>query len=133
MQLLLKRIQLDSDCTIGALFVDGVQECYTCEDEERKVKIFGHTAIPRGTYKMIVDHSEHFNRDLPHVLNVPGFEGVRIHPGNRPEDTEGCILPGLMRLPKSVGQSVLAFNPLFEKIKNALERGEGVQITIEGA
>lgn len=134
MQLLLKRIQLDSDCTIGALFVDGVQECWTCEDEERLTgpKVFGETCIPRGKYDITVTYSPHFNRDLPLLLGVPNYSGVRIHPGNTPADTEGCILPGLDRNHSGVGRSVLAFNGLFAKIQAALARKEGVQITIEG-
>lgn len=134
MELVLKRIQLDGDCTIGALFVNGVQECFTCEDRERLTgpKVFGQTCIPRGKYDIAITYSPHFNRDLPELANVPNFEGVRIHPGNTPADTEGCLLPGLDRLPKGVGRSVAAFNPLFDAIKVALANGEKVSISIEG-
>ena len=64
------------------------------------------------------------------LLAVPGFEGVRIHPGNTAADTEGCLLPGRVRLGKSVGQSVLAFNDLFARINDAQRRRELVTIDI---
>lgn len=134
MELVLKRIQLDSDCTIGALFVNGVQQCFTCEDEERLQgpKVFGETCIPRGKYDITITYSPHFKRDLPLLLNVPDYDGVRIHPGNFPSDTEGCLLPGLQRLPKGVGQSVAAFNPLYEQIEAAFNAKEPITIEITG-
>jgi hypothetical protein len=138
MKLTLNRLQVDAACTIGQLLVDGEAECYVLEDKVREVrgqpvsswKIYGQTAIPVGTYAVIIDHSEHFGRDLPHILNVPGFEGVRIHPGNTAKDTEGCLLVGLDRLADSVGRSRLAFDALFPKIQRALANGELVNIEI---
>lgn len=133
MKLKLTRAQFEPTCTIGRLAVDGVPECYTLEDYVRPTgapKVFGQTAIPAGTYRVIVDRSEHFGRDLPHVLNVPGFEGIRIHPGNTDKDTEGCILVGMDRLADSIGRSRLAFDALFPKIQQALARGELVSIEV---
>jgi len=134
MKLTLKRIQLSKGCTIGALYIDGRMYCFTCEDEERLTgpKVFGETAIPRGSYDIIINHSDHFNRMLPLLLGVPNYSGVRIHPGNKPADTEGCVLPGLDRLPMGVGRSVLAFNPLFDKITAAKSAAQSVSIDIVG-
>jgi hypothetical protein len=137
MKIELDRVQQDVDVTIGALSVDGDFHSWTCEDAVREVqgkpvadwKIKGKTAIPRGTYKIQITPSARFKRDLPLLIDVPGFTGVRIHPGNTAEDTEGCLLPGLDRLGKSVGRSRLAFDSLFIKIKEAVRKGE--QITIE--
>jgi hypothetical protein len=50
--------------------------------------------ILTGKYKVIVDRSNRFNRDLPLLIDVVGFTGVRIHRGNTAKDTQGCILPG---------------------------------------
>ena len=72
-------------------------------------------------------------RLLPILVAVPGFKGVRIHPGNTAADTEGCLLPGRVRLGKSVGQSVLAFNDLFARINDAARRHELVTIDIFSA
>ncbi len=94
------------------------------------VKVPGKTAIPAGMYRVIVNRSERFSRlaghdvFLPLLLDVPRFDGVRIHTGNRPEDTEGCVLVGLLREPGSVGQSLMAFKPLAAKIIAATQ-GDG--------
>ena len=63
-------------------------------------------------------------------IDVPGFSGIRIHPGNRPGDTDGCLLPGQTRQPSSVGNSVLACGALQMKLSAALSAGEPVTITI---
>lgn len=120
-------------CTLGRLVVDGKFECHTLEDVVRKEKIYGETAIPAGVYEVIINFSNRFKRDLPLLVNVPGFEGIRIHPGNVAADTYGCILPGKTRTTNSVGSSVLAFNALYAKILKAWVRGENIQITIKGA
>jgi hypothetical protein len=132
-KLTLQRQWPDAACTIGRLFVDGVPECYTLEDFMRppgSPKVYGQTAIPAGTYGVIVTHSPHFGRELPLLVNVPGFDGVRIHPGNTASDTEGCILVGVDKLPDSIGRSRIAFDALFPKIVAALARGELVSIEV---
>lgn len=121
MKLSLKRIDKREDCTIGELYVDGKFECYTLEDVVREdgVKILGQTAIPEGTYEVVISLSPRFQKLLPLLLNVPNFEGVRIHTGNTAADTEGCILVGRKRLVNSIGESRLAFDALFPKIQAA--------------
>lgn len=133
MKLTLNRVQFEAACTIGQLLVDGNPACYTLEDLVRAPsapKVFGQTAIPAGTYGVIVTHSPHFGRDMPLLVNVPGFEGVRIHPGNTAADTEGCILVGMDRLADSIGRSRLAFEPLFGRIQGALAAGQTVSIEV---
>lgn len=123
--------------TIGSLFLNGEFFCYTLEDKVRqpdksdpnylnvaKWKVKGETAIPAGAYPVIVSRSNRFQRDLPEVLGVPGFSGIRIHPGNTSEDTEGCILVGT-EVTKGkqfldgvfLSNSRTAFNALFTEIK----------------
>lgn len=85
--------------TEGKLYIDDVFECYTIEDEDRHleaggIKIPAVTAIPKGSYEVVLSMSPRFKRILPEVLNVPGFTGVRIHSGNSSKDSEGCILVG---------------------------------------
>jgi len=132
MELLLTRKWLTGNSTIGELCVDGNFECYTLEDTVRDEKIPGETAIPEGRYKVIIDHSQRFNRDLPLLLNVPQFEGIRIHVGNYPHDTDGCILVGQTRDQDFIGNSKVAFNALFEKLQIAVQSGE-VFITVTQA
>jgi hypothetical protein len=122
MELQLIRTERSGNSTIGELSVDGKFECYTLEDLERPVKIKGDTAIPVGRYEVIINQSQRFGRLLPLLLNVPEFEGVRIHPGNTATDTEGCILVGETKGEASIGQSRAAFQQLFDKLKIALER-----------
>lgn len=117
MKLLLKRLHRTESSTIGELYVDGVFECYTLEDIERDVKIKSETAISKGTYKVIVTMSNRFKRLLPLLMNVPDFQGVRIHAGNTNHDTEGCILVGQTRSNDFIGKSRKAFDNLFKKMQ----------------
>lgn len=126
MKLHLKRLHKTEFSTIGELTVDGLFQCYTLEDKEREVKIKSETAIPRGTYKVIINQSARFKTLLPLLLDVPGFEGIRIHPGNTNHDTEGCILVGKTRGTDFIGKSRKAFAELFAKMKLA----ESITITI---
>ena len=98
MRLILKRLYLKTDYTIGKLYMDGKYFCDTLEDQVRDLtkekKIPGKTAIPAGTYEIVVNVSPRFKRKLPRLLDVPGFDGILIHRGNTAEDTAGCILVG---------------------------------------
>ena len=51
---------------------------------------------------------------MPLLLNVPGFEGVRIHAGNTAKDTHGCILVGLQRDRDTILQSRDAYDLVME-------------------
>jgi len=121
MLITIKRLYKTENSTIGELLVDGLFECFTLEDKEREVKIKGETAIPKGEYKVIINESNRFKRELPLLLNVPNFEGVRIHSGNTNHDTEGCILVGQSRNKNYIGQSRKAFDKLFKKMQKAKE------------
>ena len=119
MQITVKRLHKTDTSTIGELLIDGIFECYTLEDIERPVKIKAETAIPKGTYKVIINQSNRFKRLMPLLLNVPNFEGVRIHAGNTNHDTEGCILVGRTRSKDFIGQSRKAYEKLFKKMQAA--------------
>ena len=90
--------------TPGVVYANGLKFCVSCEDADRKLekvgtgaKIKGVTAIPRGKYKLVTSMSRRFGKVLPEVLEVPGFEGIRFHGGNKAENSEGCILIGQVR------------------------------------
>jgi Family of unknown function (DUF5675) len=125
-------------CTLGSLYVDGEFECFTLEDTVREVpeqavekwKVAGETAIPAGAYKVVVTLSARFGKALPLLMDVPGFQGVRIHSGNVAADTEGSILVGNRRMESAVLGSRVAFQALFAKIQAAVMRDEPVQIRI---
>lgn len=126
MKLSLIRKSRSEDFTLGELFIDGQFFCYTVEDKVRPLgeKVLGKTAIPVGNYKMIINMSNHFKKEMPLLLNVPGFEGVRIHSGNTADDSEGCIIIGMVKTENGVGMSRVAFTKLMDKIK-------GKELTIE--
>lgn len=136
MELRVNRFKYGSKSTLGSLFIDGARECYTLEDVVRKdgTKVDGQTAIPAGTYNVIIDSSVRFKRDMPHVLDVPGFTGIRIHSGNTDEDTEGCILLGTaLSGDDFISGSHDAFNTFFPKLKAALDSGEIVTLMVYDA
>lgn len=113
--------------TFGVLFVDGRFECFTLEDAIREIpgqpvsswKVAQQTAIPAGRYRLIITPSHRFQRPLPLLVDVPGFAGVRMHPGNTVADTEGCVLVGKDRQAGRVLQSRIAFEALFAKLAAA--------------
>jgi hypothetical protein len=117
MELKLERDELREDCTLGKLFVDNVFFCYVVEDKVRPEKIKAVTAIPYGRYKVIVNMSNRFKKLMPLLIDVPFFEGVRIHAGNTAKDTEGCLIVGMARTENGVGLSRVAFTKLMEKLK----------------
>lgn len=124
-----KRTKLTDKFTLGELFIDGVHFCYTVEDKVRPIgeKVFGETAIPYGTYKVIINHSNHFGKDMPLLLSVPNFEGVRIHSGNTAADSEGCIIIGMVQTEIGVGMSRVCFTKLMDKLKGVTD----IKLTIE--
>jgi hypothetical protein len=138
MELKVVRNIFTPNSTIGKLYINNEFECYTLEDCQREVanvpvrqwKKFGVTAIPKGTYDVIIDFSDHFQKELPHIVAVPEFLGVRIHSGNFSTDTEGCILVGTEYTTNEVLNSHIAFDHLFPQIKAAIDRKEKVTIKV---
>ena len=114
-------------CTIGELYVDGVFLCHTLEDVIRERpgmaveawKVKGNTAIPEGTYPLAITWSNKFKCELPLVVGVPGFEGIRIHAGNTDADTEGCILVGTWTGGESISNSRAALASLMDVLRVA--------------
>lgn len=140
MDLKLKRIYSGDTYTIGHLYIDGDYYCDVLEDTDRgltddmseeqikKIKVYGKTAIPKGTYKVEVTYSPKFKRYLPILLNVKGFTGIRIHSGNIPEDTLGCLLVGYNKEKGKVLNSRVTSDKLTALLRNCEEE---IYITIE--
>lgn len=100
MELYLSRFVADQHKTVGRLFVDGRFECFTMEDPIRNLgpmgegKIPGKTAIPAGRYEVVEQDSPRFGPGTLTLKDVPHFSYIRIHAGNTPKDTDGCVLVG---------------------------------------
>lgn len=128
--------------TIGNLYVNGVFFSNVLEDtvrglrqdmtpeEIKKIKIHGQTAIPSGRYEILVTLSARFRRQLPILLNVPGYAGVRIHPGNTDANTEGCLLPGKNDRVGQVSNSRATMAALQKQIEEAIYQNSKVYIEI---
>jgi len=135
---LIRKIYSDKSAK-GELYYNNIFECYTLEDKVRAAsekKIAGQTAIAAGRYKIIIDKSQRFGRLMPHLLDVPDFEGVRIHSGNTDKDTEGCILVGMdLRedIPDYIGRSTLAFDVFFKKLQRDFDEKKDIWIDIVGS
>jgi len=140
MKLKLIRKTFTETSTIGELYVNDQFECFILEDKDRglsqsrpteaqDLKVYAKTAIPKGTYDVGITFSNRFKQYLPLLINVPAFEGIRIHSGNTADHTEGCLLPGVTMSRDMVQQSKKAFAALFKKLK-AVEKTEKITIEI---
>ena len=127
--------------TIGSLSIDGKKFCDTLEDKVRDLnkngvfdgdekKVYGETAIPYGTYDVVVDYSPKFKRELPRLQNVRHFEGILIHRGNTAEDSAGCILVGENKVKGKVINSTPYEKELVRILKEAQGRKEPITIKI---
>lgn len=128
--------------SIGIFKIDGERVCESLEDEDRGLtdamneheihakKKYGITAIPTGRYQVAWTYSPRFNKYLPLVQGVTGFEGIRIHSGNRAKDTEGCILLGRNTEVGMVTNSRYWTNKVNARIEAAIKRKEKVFINI---
>lgn len=136
MEITLVRHKLNGKNTIGRMLVDGKFFAHTCEDVYRHLrtkedKVYGKTAIPYGTYRVIISESKRFKKELPLLLDVPFFAGVRIHGGNTEADTEGCILVGAETDEKKIWNCGTKVRGITELIREAMLRGEDVFIQIK--
>lgn len=149
MELTLNRIYKKDGYTIGDLYIDGEWFCNILEDKDRgltqsmteeeisKVKVYGQTAIPIGTYQIDMNTvspkfkdrswAKPYDGKIPRLINVPGFDGILIHPGNSAQDTFGCLLPGFN---KAKGQ-VLESQTTFYSLMSILLQEDDITITIK--
>lgn len=135
MELTLNRIFLGSSATIGELYADREHIADTLEDRVRPEgeKVYGKTAIPEGTYEMVLSYSPRFKKILPEILNVPNFTGIRIHCGNSSADSSGCVLVGTWDGEKEdwISDSKIAFNKLMSLLEEATNNKEKITITVK--
>ena len=154
MKLTLTRNWPKETYTIGRLYVNGTYFCNTLEDRDRgldkfmteaqikRKKVYGETAIPKGTY--VVDmgtvspkyaavawYQKLCGGKMPRLRDVPGFDGILMHPGTTALDTKGCVLVGRNTKVGQLTQSRDTFQVLYEKLSAAAKRGEVITIEIK--
>lgn len=129
------------DRTIGTMYINDLRFCETLEDVDRglhqemeldaikKIKVYGETAIPYGTYNLKMVYSPKYKKKMPLLENIPGYSGVLIHIGNYPKDSKGCLLVGMSVEKGNLVSSTIAFNALMEQINFYI--GQNIKITIE--
>ena len=145
MNLTLYRFTSDRDSSCGVLYVDGIFECFTLEDEYRVAKVKGMTRIKAGKYTIkyltrLTPLTEQYRRKYPwfdwhmELQDVENFNLVYIHIGNWHTNTDACILVGQTcdpyGTPDNIGRSTQAFKKLYLKMKPALLAGQEVTIEI---
>lgn len=128
-RLTLIRIANTTRYCIGRLYLNGEYFCDTLEDRDRGLsddmtleeikanKIYGQTAIPVGIYNIILNYSPKYKKVMPLLVNVKGYDGVRIHSGNVPEDTLGCILVGKNKVKGQVVESRKTYDALYKRLQ----------------
>lgn len=137
LNLYLFRTHLKEKYTIGNLYhtlsdcknknMNILSKGYICDTLEDKFrgnnlkgnKVYGETCIPEGNYQVKITYSSKFKKELPDLLNVPFFEGIRIHKGNTDKDSQGCILCGENKLVGKVINSTIKTNEVITLIKKA--------------
>ena len=153
MELKLKRLNKQSTYTEGKLYIDNVYVCDTIEDKDRGLtssmtledikskKVYGETAIPTGTYSIVMNVVSPKFKDrswakfcdgkLPRLQNVKGFDGVLIHVGNTASDSLGCILVGKKTSAGTISNSSDTFKSLYEKLQAEVTKGGNINLKIE--
>ena len=145
MKLQVLRTQFGKDATNGLLFIDGVFECYTLEDQYQAVKVMHETCIPEGKYDINFRktggfHAKYTERyknahyGMLHIQDVPNFTYILIHTGNSDEHTSGCLIVGETQQDLDIskdgfiGSSTVAYKKMYAKVAGQLLQGKKVSI-----
>ena len=145
MKLTVVRTQFGTDATNGLLFINGIFECYTLEDQYQAVKVMHETCIPEGTYDIKfrktggfhAKYSERYKNahyGMLHIQDVPNFTYILIHTGNTDEHTSGCLIVGEtqqdLEISKDgfIGSSTVAYKKMYAKVAGQLLQGKKVTI-----
>ncbi len=131
MKLLLKRKETTEFFTEGDLYVNGEWFCFTLEDTVRHgPKVYGQTAIPAGHYKVAVTYSNRFKREMTQILDVPDFQGIRIHQGLDPSMSLGCPLISKKRGATPGHLAAMKARVLTDQLTELVRKAGGAEITV---
>ena len=143
MRITVQRRYLCESYTIGTMFINGNYFCDTLEDKVRDLnkdgdlldegeeKVYAETAIPYGKYRVILNYSPKFKRELPLLLNVKHFEGIRIHRGRTASHSSGCLIVGENKVKGQVINAEKYEVELVKRIREAISHNEEIWIIIE--
>ena len=143
MRITVQRRYLGETYTIGTMFINGNYFCDTLEDKVRDLnkdgdlldegeeKVYAETAIPYGKYRVILNYSPKFKRELPLLLNVKHFEGIRIHRGRTASHSSGCLIVGENKVKGQVINAEKYEVELVKRIREAISHNEEIWIIIE--
>lgn len=140
----IKRKRVVDDCTLGDIFIDGVWEGYTLENRPHEEKVQGDTRIDAGIYdvefrEIVSGLTQTYREKYPwfefhiQIMDVPNFDYVYIHIGNKAKDTDGCVLVGSSQSFSEafIGSSTTRYKEIYKKISSALKQGIKVTLIIE--
>lgn len=142
MDIVVKRINFTEDYTEGKLYINGTYICDTLEDKDRgldnsmsvdeilQVKVYSKTSIPTGRYRIIIDYSNKFQKNLIRILNVRGFDGIRLHSLNEASQSLGCIGVGKKMSDGWIGESRKTYAIVHSIVEKAIKNNESVYLTI---
>ncbi len=135
MEIIITRIAKKADYTIGVMNINGRKVCDTlephCIDWSKDKKVKGKTAIPEGRYRVKMSMSRKFGKHMPYLMDVPNFNGVMIHQGNTPKNTQGCIIVGYNTIRGLVLKSRQAMEIIEEYLDTAIETKQEIWCVIK--
>ncbi|HEY6767570.1 MAG TPA: DUF5675 family protein, partial [Candidatus Sulfotelmatobacter sp.] len=112
---------------VGEFWVDGQKECFCLEPARSNPVHPGHPCVTAGgPYKVELTFSPHLGYVCPEVFEVTGRSDIRIHKGNKPEDTLGCTLLGT-----SVGPApdwISDSHDAFDKVMALLKTSDAITV-----
>lgn len=152
MKVKLIRLFDNGDTTVGALYIDGIMNCFIVEDQENTNKVYGETRIPCGIYDLGLRtegmfHSRYlkkfgatFHKGMICIFNASNwrivtpsmsFQYVLFHIGNTDDDSAGCLLTNNQVSMSGIGaDSTGAYTKFYPIVCGALLRGEKVTLEI---
>lgn len=143
MDVLIIRTKFDDKWTEGKLYIDGKYICDTLEDKDRELydsmdedeimkrKVYGETCIPYGRYKLTIDYSNKFKKELIRINKVKGFDGTRIHSLNTADESLGCVGVGIKLKDGYITKSRDTYSIVHKIVQNALMNNENAYLTIQ--
>lgn len=153
MKLKIERRWKKATYTIGRFYIDGIFYFNSLEDKDRGLKktdplsyiksrkVAGETAIPTGTYEVTMNvtspkyaavpwYWKFCQGKMPRILDVPGFDGILIHPLTTALDTKGCVGVGKNTQVGKLTQSKESWKQIYKIMRAAADKGEKITIEI---